>query len=242
MKLKGKVAVVTGAASGIGKAIAMEFAKQGATVVIADIDSAGQKIADSIKGGFVKVDVRKTDDVKKAFDFVGKRYGKLDILVNNAGVYLQRALEHMSEKEWDEIIDTNLKGAFLCSKYAVPLLKKAKGCIINISSGLGIVPEAESHAYCASKAGVIMLTKTMALAYAKDGLRVNAVCPGPIMTPLLEKAFSSKKEIDEYAKLNPLGRIGMPEDVAKVVAFLASDDASYVTGAAYTADGGESIR
>ena len=242
MKLKGKVAVVTGAASGIGKAIAMEFAKQGATVVIADIDSAGQKIADSIKGGFVKVDVRKTDDVKKAFDFVGKRYGKLDILVNNAGIYMQRALEQMSENEWDDVIDTNLKGAFLCSKYAVPLLKKTKGCIINISSGLGIVPEAESHAYCASKAGVIMLTKTMALAYAKDGLRVNAVCPGPIMTPLLEKAFSSKKEINDYTKLNPLGRIGMPEDVAKVVAFLASDDASYVTGAAYTADGGESIR
>jgi dihydroanticapsin dehydrogenase len=173
-----------------------------------------------------------------------KVFGAIDILFNNAGVYIGHGYAHeLDERLWDKTIDINLKGVFLCSKYALQIMKKNKqGVIVNNASELGIIAEPESPAYCASKAAVIHLTKVMALEYAKDNIRVNCICPGPIDTPLLRKSFKSKEELDNYKKNHTItGRIGKPEEVAKVVLFLASDDASYVTGSAYNVDGGESL-
>lgn len=246
MKLKNKVAIITGGSSGIGKATALLFAKEGAQVVIAGIDEtkgkeAVKEIGDSAI--FVKCDVTNSNDVKKMIDKTVKTFGKIDILFNNAGVYQEDKYVHeLPEELWDEIIDTNLKGVFLCSKYAIQIMKKKGGAIINNASSLGLVAEAESPAYCASKAAVIHLTKVMALEYARDGIRVNCVCPGPIDTPMFRKSFKNKKEAENYIKNRTItGRIGKPEEVAKVVMFLAADDASFVTGSAYSVDGGESL-
>lgn len=245
MKLKNKVAIITGGASGIGKATALLFAKEGCKVVIADIDSkSGKKVEKTIKnnGGeafFIKTDVTNSSEVKRLMDRTVEKYGKLDILFNNAGIYFKKNFEELSEDDWDKTLDINLKGAFLCSKYALPLLKKTKGTIINNASISGISPVHESAAYSASKAGLINLTKSMALEYSKKGIRVNCVCPGPILTPLLKKALPTKKDMEEVASNIPIKRIGRPEEVAKVVLFLASEDASYVTGAIITVDGGK---
>lgn len=250
MKLKDKVAVITGGSSGIGKSTALLFAREGAKVVIADIDERSGKTVESeikkIKADaiFVKCDVTKTADVKNLVSTTIEKFGRIDILFNNAGIYTEnRFLHELSEELWDKIIDTNLKGIFLCSKYVIPYMKKRKyGIIINNASELGIKAEPESPAYCASKAAVIHLTKVMAFEYAKDSIRVNCVCPGPIDTPLLRKSFKSKEELENYIKNHTIiGRIGKPEEVANVVLFLASDDASYVTGSAYCVDGGEAI-
>ena len=230
MSFKDKTVVVTGGASGIGKAIAQRFLKEKAKVVVFDLVTPGFDVK------FFKIDVRKESDVMRGFTFLER----LDVLVNNAGVYKPTLIEKISRQQLDETIDTNFKGLVLVSKHALSLLKKSKGNIINISSGLGIVPEPESPVYCATKAAIIMLTKAMAQQYAKDGIRVNTVLPGPIDTPLLRNAFASEKELNNYARLNPMRRIGKPEEVANVVKFLASDEASYVTGALYSVDGGES--
>ncbi len=250
MKLKNKIAIITGGASGIGKATAMLFAKEGAKVVIADIDEKNGKNAakEIISAGgdatFVKCDVTKSEDVKKTITETVKKSGTIDILFNNAGIYQEdRYIHELTEKLWDKTIDTNLKSVFLCSKYAISIMKRnKKGTIINNSSPLGIVAEPESPAYCASKAAVIHLTKVMALEYAKDNIRVNCVCPGPIDTPLLRKSFRSEKELENYTEEHtPMGRLGKPEEVAAVVLFLASDDALFVTGSVYCVDGGEGI-
>lgn len=244
-KLEKKVAIVSGGASGIGKAICKLFAREGARVVIADIDIAnGKKVGEEIKGLFVKCDVAKASEVKNLVETTLKKYKTIDILVNNAGIYLQASVDKMEEKDYDTLMDINLKGPFLCSKYVIPVMKKKKyGVIINIASELAIVVEPDSPAYCASKAALVHLTKAMALDYVKDGIRVNCVCPGPIDTPLLRKAFPNEKVLETYIQQQTLmKRIGKPEDVAKVVLFLASDDSSYVTGSAYSVDGGESLK
>jgi len=249
MKLKNKVAIITGAASGIGKATAFLFAREGAKVVIADIDerngknveSVIKKIGDAI---FVRCNVAKSDDAKNLISDAMEKFEKIDILFNNAGIYQENKFLHeLSEELWDITIDTNLKGIFLCSKYAIPFMRKNKyGVIINNASELGIVPEPESPAYCASKAAVIHLTKVMALEYANDNIRINCVCPGPIDTPLLRKSFKTDTHLKDYIEQDTiLKRLGKPEEVAKVVLFLASDDANYVTGASYSVDGGESL-
>lgn len=247
-KLDNQVAIITGAASGIGKAIATLFAKEGAKIVVADINkNDGKKVTKEINkysnAIFVKCDVSKNNDVNRMVVTTIKKFKKIDILVNNAGVYWHGTVDEMEEKKFDRLIDINLKGPFLCSKHVVPVMKKNKyGVIINIASSLGIVAEPESPAYCASKAGLIHITKSMALAHAKDGIRVNAICPGPIDTPLLRNSFESKK-LKEYIKNHTLlGKIGKPEDVANVALFLASDESNYVTGSAYTVDGGESLQ
>ena len=230
MKLNKKVALITGGSNGIGKAIAQRFLNEGAKVIIFDIVKPDYDV------DFYQVDVSKEEQIKKAFQEIKE----LDIVVNNAGIYFQASIEETSKEQLDKIIDVNIKGAYLISKYTIPLIRKNKGNIINISSAIGIAPEPASPAYCATKAAIIMLTKCMAQEYAIEGIRVNTILPGPIDTPLLRRVFSSDEAIHKYAELNPMRKIGKPEDIANVAAFLASDEASYVTGGIYSVDGGES--
>jgi NAD(P)-dependent dehydrogenase (short-subunit alcohol dehydrogenase family) len=230
MSFEGKTILVTGGSSGIGKAVAQSFIAEGAEAIVFDLKKPGYEVV------FHEVDVSKEQQIKKAF----QKIKKLDVLVNNAGIYFQASVEEKRQKQLDEILSVNVKGAYLTSKHALPLIKKTRGSIINVSSGLGIAPEPESPAYCITKAALLMLTKCMAQEYASKGVRVNAVLPGPIHTPLLEKAFSSKQEMKEYKKMNPMKKIGSPQDVANVVLFLASEKAGFVTGGFYAVDGGES--
>jgi len=230
MKLAKKIALITGGSKGIGKAIAQRFAKEGAKIIVFDIEKPDYEVE------FYHVDISNEEQIEKAF----RQIKHLDLLVNNAGIYFQASVEKTTKEQLDKITDVNFKGTYLMCKHALPLIKKSKGVIINISSGLGIVPEPDSPAYCSTKAAIIMLTKCMAQEYASIGVRVNAILPGPIDTPLLRNTFSLKEELDEYAKLNPMKRIGKPEEVANVAVFLASDEANYVTGGLYSVDGGES--
>lgn len=247
MKLKNKVALITGGTSGIGFAIAKLFSEQGAKIVIAsDKSENGNDIAKSISSDclFIQTDVREESQVKKLISVTIEKFGKLDILVNSAGVYplSQGDIAQMPTADFDWVMDINFKGIFLTTKFAIPELLKTKGNIINISSALGIVPEKESAIYCASKSAVIMFSKAVALQFPEKGLRVNSICPGPIDTPLLHRVFSEKKEYDEYLEMNPMKRAGTPEEVAGLALFLASDDAGYITGGVYTIDGGQSLR
>ena len=230
MKLDKKVALITGGSNGIGKAIAQRFLDEGAKVIIFDIEKPDYDV------DFYEVDISNEEQIKEAFE----KIKNLDIIVNNAGIYFQTSVEETPKEQLDKIIDVNFKGAYLISKYALPLIRKNKGNIINISSAFGIVPEPGSPAYCSTKAAIIMLTKCMAQEYASEGVRINAILPGPIDTPLLRRFLSSEEAIQKYTELNPMKRIGKPQDVANVAAFLASDEASYVTGGIYSVDGGES--
>lgn len=247
MKLKNKVAIITGGTSGIGFAIAKLFSEQGARIVIAsDKSNNSNDIAKSISSDclFIQTDVREESQVNKLISETIKKFGKLDILVNSAGVYYfsQSDVTQMPTPDFDSIMNINFKGVFLTTKFAIPELLKTKGNIINISSSLGIVPEKESAIYCASKSAVIMFSKAIALQFPEKGLRVNSVCPGPIDTPMLRRVFPEKKEYDEYLELNPMKRAGTPKEVAELALFLAGDDAKYITGGVYTIDGGESLR
>ena len=247
MKLKDRVAIITGGTSGIGFAIAKLFSKEGSNVVIAsDKPESGNNIAKSISSDclFIQTDIREENQVKNLIFETVKKFGKLDILVNSAGVYSfsQGDIVQMPTADFDWIMNINFKGVFLTTKFAISELLKTKGNIINISSSLGIVPEKESAIYCASKSAVIMFSKAIALQFPERGLRVNSICPGPIDTPMLRRAFPEKKEYDEYLEMNPMKRAGTPEEVAGLALFLASDDARYITGGVYTIDGGESLR
>ena len=247
MKLKNKVAIITGGTSGIGFAIAKLFSEEGARVVIAsDKSENGNDIAKSISSDcfFVQTDVREESQIKNLLSETIKKFERLDILVNSAGVYSfsQSDIAQMPTADFDWIMNVNFRGIFLTAKFSIPELLKTKGNIINISSSLGIVPEKESAIYCASKSAVIMFSKAIALQFPEKGLRVNSICPGPIDTPMLHRAFSKKKEYDEYLEMNPMKRAGTPEEVAKLALFLASEDAGYITGGVYTIDGGESLR
>ena len=230
MKLDKKVALITGGSNGIGKAIAERFLNEGAKVIIFDIVKPDYDV------DFYQVDITKEEEIQKAFQEIKH----LDIVINNAGIYFQASIEETSKEQLDKIIDVNFKGAYLISKYALPLIKESKGNIINISSVVGIIPDPTSPAYCSTKAALIMLTKCMAREYGIKGVRVNAILPGPIDTPLLRRVLPSEELIQKYAALNPMGRIGKPEEVASMAAFLASDEASYVTGGVYSVDGGQS--
>ena len=230
MKFNKKVTLITGGSQGIGKAIAQRFLNEGAKVIIFDIEKPDYEV------DFFQVDVSNEEQIKKAFEGIKH----LDIVVNNAGIHFSAPVEKTSKKELDKIIDVNFKGVYLVSKYAIPLIRQSKGNIINISSVIGIIPEPGSPAYCSTKAAVVMLTKCMAQEYAAEGVRVNAILPGPIDTPMLRKVLSSEEAVQEFAQANPMKRIGKPEDVANLAAFLASDEAGYITGGAYPVDGGES--
>ncbi len=242
--LKGKTAIVTGSARGIGKAIALKLASLGANIVVNDIPSSedAQKTVEEIKAlGVNSVavlgDVRNIDDVKNMVDTAVSEFGSVDILVNNAGVTRDNLMLRMSEEDWDMVLDINLKGAFNCIKTVVrPMMKQKSGSIINIASVVGEMGNAGQANYSASKAGLIGLTKTTAKEFAKKGIRANAVAPGFIASAMTDKLSDDVKA--KYFESIPLGQFGSTEDVADVVAFLASDMSSYVTGQVINVDGG----
>ncbi len=243
-----RVAVVTGGAAGIGRGIVEEFVRHGESVVIADRDSdRGTTLERSLRGAganvaFIGTDIRLETDVQALVARVADRFGRLDVLCNNAGVEWYRRADEYSTEEWTAIIDTNLRGAFLCTKLAYPLLRQHRGCVVNIASVQGFANEPHIAAYAASKAGMLGLTRGMALDFAADGVRVNAVCPGAIETAMLEQSLEQQADrevaLRAISRAIPLGRVGQPRDIAQAVYFLASSAASYVTGAALVVDGG----
>jgi len=243
-ELEDKVAIVTGGSSGIGRAIVELFAKEGAKVVIADMQQSD--MVQTVKQGwakYVRTDVRECAQVQRLVEACVNEFGAIDIVCNDAGVGQNQPVVDTTEEDWNKIVDTNLKGVFLVCKYALPhMVKRKSGTIVNISSQLGLTALPGRGAYCASKAGVILLTKVLALEYAQRNIRVNCVCPGPIQTPMLE--FTHSQDVDpaeskrNLLSMVPLARIGMPEEIAQAVLFLVSDRSSYVTGQYLIVDGG----
>jgi len=249
MRLHDKVALITGATSGIGEATAILFAKEGAQVAITGRnEKRGHAVtAHILQGGgkaiFIRTDVRKAEECRRAVDETLTAFGKLDILFNNAGVFYPHTILDCSEEEWDLQLDINLKGAFLMSKFALPgMIQQGSGVIVNNSSGWGIVGGDKAVAYCASKGGVVLLTKAMAIDHGPQGIRVNCICPGDVDTPMLpEDARMRGLKWENYlagCANRPLGRIGTVDEIAKAALFLASDDSSFMTGATLVVDGG----
>jgi glucose 1-dehydrogenase len=245
MSLTNKVVVVTGAGQGIGEGIALEFSEKGARVVVSDVNMDGvSNTVEKIKsaGGDclgVKADVSSSSDVQAMVKKAVDHYGSLDVLVNNAGIVKSGPLESISEKDWDMALNVNLRGAFLCSQQAARvMITNRKGAIVNITSISGHEPYPGGGAYSVSKAAIVMLTKQCALEWAPYRIRVNAVSPGLIATPLTAKAYEDETVTKGRENMVPLGRIGRPKDIASVVALLASDDMDYVTGVIIPVDGG----
>ncbi len=240
-----KVAIITGGSFGIGKATAIAFAKEGAKVVVADIIEDGATLAVIQSAGgeamFISCDVSSEDSVKAMVEKTIDQYGRLDFAFNNAGVEGYSAPTHeCASDNWSKTININLKGVWLCMKYEIPhLLKQGKGAIVNNASIAGLVGFPNIPAYVASKHGVIGLTKNAALEYAKLGIRVNAVCPGVIRTPMVDRFTGKNKEVEkQFENMEPVGRMGEPEEVAAAVTWLCSDASSFVTGHSLTVDGG----
>jgi len=247
--LTGKVAMITGGASGIGRATALLFAREGAAVVVVDIDEPkAQAVVQSIvdEGGkamFLHCDVTNASDCKSAVCEAVEELGKIDVLFNNAGIIRRASVVDTTEEEWDRVMAANVKSVFLLSKYVVPLMAEAGGgVVINTASGWGLVGGRNAASYCASKGAVVLLTKAMALDHGSQNIRVNCICPGDTDTPMLVSEARQlgipREEFLAEAKSRPLQRIGRPEEIANAVLFLASDAASYVTGTALVVDGG----
>lgn len=246
--LDGKVALVTGGSSGIGRASALGFAREGARVVVADraVDGGEETVRMIRESGsdaiFVRVDVSKALEVEEMVGKTIEAYGRLDCAFNNAGVNTTtRTLTHeYREEEWDRVIGVNLKGVWLCMKHEIiEMLKQGTGSIVNTSSIYGLVSAAGTSAYTASKHGVAGLTKASALEYASQGIRVNAVCPGYIRTPMVESVIDANPGLEEwFISREPVGRLGTPQEVAEAVVWLCSDAASFVTGLIMPVDGG----
>ncbi len=245
MRFAGKSVIVTGGAAGIGEAAVRLFAAEGARVVIADLDPAGEAIAQELCGQghevtFIRTDAADARDAETLIAATVRRYGRLDVLHNNAGVLVIGDVTTLSEADWDRCIDINLKSVFLVSRHAVPAMRRTGGgAIVNTASVAGKAGGRGYSVYCASKAGILLLTQCMALDFAADRIRVNAVCPGPTATAMvLGLTNAPDRERTRWADELPAGRIGEPEDTARVVVYLASDDAAFVTGAAWVVDGG----
>ena len=245
MKLKNKVAIVTGSKRGIGKSIALELAKEGAKVVVSDIDlKECQSVCDEIKkigsdAIAVKCDVSQKKDVDAMIKKSIQKFKKIDILVNNAGVFLTKPFIQMTEKDWDFVLDINLKGLFLCTNaVAKQMIKQKNGKIISIASIAGKVGFVNSSAYCASKAGIINLTRELAMELSPHNINVNAVAPGVIATKMTEDMLKDKNTKEVLLANIPLGRIGQPEEIGKAIVFLASDDSNFITGHTLVVDGG----
>ena len=249
-KLDSKIALITGGGSGIGRATSLLFASEGASVVVADwAEDNAQTVAAEItkEGGkaiALKVDVSKAADAERMVAETVRHFGRLDILYNNAGIGFARPLHKMTEDEWDRVIDVDLKGVFLGCKYALPELMTHGGVILSTASVAGIEGIRRMGHYCAAKAGVILLTKSMAMDYAEHNIRVNCICPGVISTPLSETGYDKltpeklERARHSSAAMHLLGRVGQPEEIANVALFLCSDAASFVTGQAIVVDGG----
>lgn len=241
----GKVAIVTGAAKGIGEAAARRLAESGASVALLDVDEkVGRQTAASIeRGGFFSCDVSSANQVDNAVKAVVERFGGIDIVVSNAGIQEYGDVVGTSEELWDKVLNINLKGCFLISKYSVPhMLKRGGGAIVVVGSVQSMTAIGGSAAYVTAKHGLLGLVRAMALDYAQKGIRVNCVCPGAIDTPMLRWAANldpnPQKVIETCDRMHAMGRIGQPNEVANAIAYLASDAASFITGAALLVDGG----
>jgi NAD(P)-dependent dehydrogenase (short-subunit alcohol dehydrogenase family) len=249
MQFKGKAVIVTGASSGIGRATALAFAREGAAVVIADKDKiAGEQVANEARGSGGEAEVIATDvsseaEVRALIDAVLSRWGRLDVLVNNAGIYYQADAVSTPEAVWNEIMAVNLTGAFLCTKHAIPAMLRGKGgAIVNVASEAGLVGIRNQVAYNVSKGGLIALTKSCAVDLASIGIRVNCVCPGTTDTQLVRAAVGRAKDPRAARRaleeVRPANRLGEPEEIASAILYLASDSAGYATGAILSVDGG----
>ena len=249
MRLKDKVAVITGAGAGMGRSVALRFSKEGAKVVVVDINEKKGKdtVASVTKTGrdaiFIKADVSKTKEVKNMFKVTIEKYGALHILYNNAGIFLREidnCVTEVSEETWDRFMDVNLKSVFLCSKYGIPeIIKSGGGSVINVSSSAGIIASKNVDSYTATKGAIISLTRSMAVEYASQKVHINCIVPCGIDTPMLDES-RKKPGWDEEKHLSkiPARRFGRPEEVANMALFLASDEAAYVVGAIFVIDGG----
>jgi NAD(P)-dependent dehydrogenase (short-subunit alcohol dehydrogenase family) len=247
-KMDGKVALVTGGGSGIGKATALAFAKAGAKVVVCDIDvNSGELTVQDIEaagghGIFIKADASKSQDVQAMIEKTVEAYGQLDCAFNNAGIEgsVGIPIAEADEEVWDRVININLKGVWLCMKYELAqMVKQGGGTIVNTASIAGLVGGSFGAAYHASKHGVVGLSKAAAIEYGNSGIRVNAVCPGVIYTPMAERLLKDNKDTEsKVTSLHPLGRLGTPDEVAETVVWLCSDSSSFVTGQALAVDGG----
>jgi NAD(P)-dependent dehydrogenase (short-subunit alcohol dehydrogenase family) len=243
-RLDGKVAVITGAASGIGRASALRFAAEGAHVVVADLDDAGgTALADEIGGLFVHADVTDADDVQEMYATAVERFGGLDVCFNNAGIsppdddsILETGLD-----AWRRVQEVNLTSVYLCCKYGIPhLLDRGRGSVINTASFVAVMGAATSQiSYTASKGGVLAMSRELGVQFARQGVRVNALCPGPVNTPLLQELFAKDPERAARRLVHiPMGRFAEPEEIAAAAAFLASDDSSFITASQFLVDGG----